>query len=169
MRGSSSPVEELSYILTHSGSSGLVLQDRATLDRLTPAIKQAVAAGQNMKFVAVLWEDLPPSSSSNGRSAAASNGRTNGPAAAAVDADLEGLGVRVLSYQGVLSAGQQLRAAGPFAPAVCQRSDLATLVYTSGTTGQPKGVMLTHGNLAYQVGGVGGRQKPGRLVFVLTC
>ena len=26
--------------------------------------------------------------------------------------------------------------------------DLATLIYTSGTTGKPKGVMLTHGNLA---------------------
>ena len=29
-----------------------------------------------------------------------------------------------------------------------QPSDLATLIYTSGTTGEPKGVMLTHGNLA---------------------
>ena len=27
-------------------------------------------------------------------------------------------------------------------------SDLATLIYTSGTTGEPKGVMLTHGNIA---------------------
>lgn len=27
-------------------------------------------------------------------------------------------------------------------------SDLATIIYTSGTTGEPKGVMLTHGNLA---------------------
>jgi long-chain acyl-CoA synthetase len=27
-------------------------------------------------------------------------------------------------------------------------SDLATLIYTSGTTGEPKGVMLTHGNVA---------------------
>jgi len=29
-----------------------------------------------------------------------------------------------------------------------QPTDLATLIYTSGTTGEPKGVMLTHGNLA---------------------
>jgi long-chain acyl-CoA synthetase len=29
-----------------------------------------------------------------------------------------------------------------------RREDLATLIYTSGTTGNPKGVMLTHGNIA---------------------
>jgi long-chain acyl-CoA synthetase len=29
-----------------------------------------------------------------------------------------------------------------------QPQDLATIIYTSGTTGEPKGVMLTHGNLA---------------------
>jgi long-chain acyl-CoA synthetase len=31
---------------------------------------------------------------------------------------------------------------------VVKPEDLATLIYTSGTTGEPKGVMLTHGNIA---------------------
>jgi long-chain acyl-CoA synthetase len=32
--------------------------------------------------------------------------------------------------------------------------DIATIVYTSGTTGEPKGVMLTHGNLVSNIAGV---------------
>ena len=39
-------------------------------------------------------------------------------------------------------------AAAPIEPASCATTDLAWLFYTWGTTGRPKGVMLTHRNLA---------------------
>ncbi len=39
------------------------------------------------------------------------------------------------------------RGAGVAPAAPVARDDLATIVYTSGTTGRPKGVMLTHGNI----------------------
>jgi long-subunit acyl-CoA synthetase (AMP-forming) len=37
------------------------------------------------------------------------------------------------------------------AAALAQPDDLATIIYTSGTTGPPKGVMITHGNVAWTV------------------
>lgn len=40
-------------------------------------------------------------------------------------------------------------------PAVATPEDLAVLLYTSGTSGRPKGVMLTHGNLSANVRQVG--------------
>jgi long-chain acyl-CoA synthetase len=46
--------------------------------------------------------------------------------------------------------------------------DLASIVYTSGTTGDPKGVMLTHGNFAFNVRGCCGAFAFGRGDVVLS-
>jgi len=66
----------------------------------------------------------------------------------AFDADATAPGI--LAFDDLLSRGEatadgpaQRRLALETAP-----DDLATLIYTSGTTGAPKGVMLTHGNIA---------------------
>ncbi|TVQ52147.1 MAG: long-chain fatty acid--CoA ligase [Spirulina sp. DLM2.Bin59] len=56
---------------------------------------------------------------------------------------------KLLNFSQLLALGKETA----LSPVPLTKSDLATLLYTSGTTGQPKGVMLTHGNLLHQVVG----------------
>ncbi|GFR52124.1 hypothetical protein Agub_g14639 [Astrephomene gubernaculifera] len=131
VRGATAPSEELLYICGHSEATGLLVQDGAALSRITKAAaeheqKQEGNPLAALRFVVVLWGEVTP-------------------------AQTEGLRCPVLSYSSVLENGAAVRRSGGFKPADVAPGDLASLVYTSGTTGHPKGVMLTHANLTYQV------------------
>lgn len=75
--------------------------------------------------------------------------------------DMEGLRTlddpNVISLDALRALGRAHKAAHPSALqeriALCQPEDLAILVYTSGTTGKPKGAMHLHSNLVFTVHG----------------
>lgn len=72
------------------------------------------------------------------------------------DAALAGPGV--ISFDAFEASGRKMQDADWEARArAAQAGDVATIIYTSGTTGDPKGVMLTHGNIASNV--VAGLQR----------
>jgi len=65
---------------------------------------------------------------------------------------------RVSSLEGVVTAAALIEssAAAPLGPQLHSRvEDLALLQYTSGSTGNPKGVMLTHANLLANIRAIG--------------
>jgi long-chain acyl-CoA synthetase len=63
-------------------------------------------------------------------------------------ADADG-GPRISTLEAWLQTAESVPASAPGGP---QEQDLAAIVYTSGTTGRPKGVMLTHANVVANVG-----------------
>jgi long-chain acyl-CoA synthetase len=55
--------------------------------------------------------------------------------------------IKLINFTQTIDLGRS----ATFTPAALKKTDLATLIYTSGTSGNPKGVMLSHGNLLHQV------------------
>ena len=117
VRGANAEKSELLYILEHSDSIGLVVQDLSTLGKLSDSL-----ANQNLRFVILLTDE-----------------------AAETRADLGG--AKLLNFSDVMSLGGELR------PVEFAREHTATLMYTSGTSGSPKGVMLSQANLLSQIAG----------------
>ncbi|HET7619302.1 MAG TPA: long-chain fatty acid--CoA ligase [Vicinamibacterales bacterium] len=116
------PVSQVEYILRDSGARLAVVSDAVQLQKVQQVRHELPA------LEAVLSLDAGAS----------------GPSVLTV-ADVAARGhARMIAEWGV--AREYHDHARTIAP-----SDLATIIYTSGTTGEPKGVMLTHGNLASNV------------------
>lgn len=118
VRGAQADPAELRYILSHSESVALVVQDIETLKKLV-----AQPEPLPIKQIVLMSDEAP----------------------------IEVPGIDVLTFSEVMERGKDY----PLKPTTAKRTDLATLMYTSGTSGQPKGVMLSHGNLLSQVSGAG--------------
>jgi long-chain acyl-CoA synthetase len=67
--------------------------------------------------------------------------------------EAEQVTVPVLSWAEALALGEQTAVGTADPVATLARDDLACFIYTSGTGGNPKGVMLTHGNILANVAG----------------
>ncbi|MCL6452303.1 MAG: long-chain fatty acid--CoA ligase [Alicyclobacillus sp.] len=120
------PPGQMQYIIRDSGMKGLCLQDAAQLEKLLQVEPSDIPS---LEFV-VLLDDNPN----------AAPPTTAGP-----------WPVYRLSQW---LHRQPLHARPQGWWQAVSKDALATIVYTSGTTGQPKGVMLTHGNLLANVGAI---------------
>lgn len=138
MRGSDTPSEELRYIYAHSDCKRIALiQSVKLLKRLEKDAKKSNLSGlglTNDTFgdVATIVLLHRENSSDNELLELAQR-----------------LGVKIYVFSDLLEKTTPLPKHQ--LPRLV-KEDLSTIVYTSGTTGRPKGVMLTHGNLLHQIG-----------------
>ncbi|KAG0599810.1 hypothetical protein M758_12G180400 [Ceratodon purpureus] len=141
VRGSRSSADELYHIFTHSDSVALVVDNLELYNKIASRLKGSTV----IKFVIVLW-----------------GSKDN------LQSNVNGSDVPFYSFDDLITSGRTSRQALAAVASSGERvqydvirpDDVATLVYTSGTTGNPKGVMLTHANLLHQIVHLGSVVQP---------
>lgn len=126
-RGSEATIKDLSYILSFAECKTVVTENKILFNRILEC-KNELPALQNIIIINPADSDL-------------SNPKATG--------------LNIFSYDEILSKGNNFRQNNPNKIEEIMLSgkedDSATIIFTSGTTGTPKGVELTHKNFLCQV------------------
>ncbi|KAG2406925.1 acyl-activating enzyme 16 [Vigna angularis] len=135
VRGSRSSTEELLQIYNHSESVALAVDNPEMCNR----IAKLFSLKNSMRFIILLWGE---------KSGLVSEGEKEVPVYTFMELIHLGQESRRVLFDSLDNRKQYMYEA-------IKSDDIATLVYTSGTTGNPKGVMLTHQNLLHQIRNLG--------------
>ena len=130
-------VEQVGYMLRDSGAKVAVVSNREQYEKV-------LAAGELPALEHVVVMDEMPNSSSPTLRDETAKDRAPGDLGLAKETSVE-------SFSAIMAGAEAMQARHAEFDARVREvrpEDLATIIYTSGTTGEPKGVVLTHGNLA---------------------
>lgn len=116
-----STADTVEYIINNSESVGLIVSNKFHLNKILKVRDKC----KTLKFIIVMNN----------------NDATDDPG--------------VYSFNDIVKKGEEFKGENPNYfeenAMICNENDLCTIIYTSGTTGEPKGVMLTHKNIASNV------------------